>query len=214
MDSLAEFAILIWPLLLFVIAGVFGEPRRRSVPTTAGAQHVHPPAPQPVAPATSAHLVQQSIAQRPALSDAKRRLSDLSDVAVRRRGRGSGRRRQRSGSEKRENGRAVGDGAPDVGQSSAETGSSSADVDSQTGLLPAQIAKPEQLAALPLLFQLVIVIVLFFFDVFGIADLVFVQRRCQSVHRQRRQNASIAPLQLLFTIAGQEPTAVDEATVG
>lgn len=129
MDSLTKFAFLIVFRVLFR-TGVFGEPRRRAVPPTAGAQHVNPPTPQPVAPASGAYPVQQSAAQPATLSDDdERRLPDLSDVLVGRRGRGSGRRRQRSGPKGRESSGAVGDGSP-VYYARPQTGCSSADADS------------------------------------------------------------------------------------
>ncbi len=75
-------------VFLLFVAGVFGEPRRRSVPSTAGAQHVDPPTAEPVAAASGADLVQQPLAES-TLPDAEclSGLSDLADVLVRWRGR-------------------------------------------------------------------------------------------------------------------------------
>jgi hypothetical protein len=76
-------------LIKFIfVAGVFGEPRRRSVPSTAGAQHFDPPTAEPVAAASGSDLVQQPLAES-TLPDAEclSGLSDLADVLVRWRGR-------------------------------------------------------------------------------------------------------------------------------
>ena len=49
--------------------GVFGEPRRRSVPSIAGAQHFNPPTPESVATASAANLIEQPLTES-TLSDA------------------------------------------------------------------------------------------------------------------------------------------------